>query len=550
MKIITYFLLLLALVSQKVDAQEFPLNISVPQVTSDANQQYQILNYNVSEDGNSFSILYLQELEATVKSEKEFNKNPGEYAFQEKKMKSDNFIANSNKVLLLIRQVVNKNGEGRIDKSWVLAERKMESAEEYRMTFNKRFTHPILPSDAPITLTIHNLDNVQDLNGREKEALTVYIKKFIFPDPGVYVNPGRESTLGESIADLKSQFKTLRTSGAFIKGTLPKGESVLTKFEIVPKKNFVVTKQKGEPMLLKFYLTPDYTDYELVDSLFLDGDVTVTSILHCYNKNTSVAGLMSGFHYKYKDGEGNSQSQILLVGLNEDDELGHWLVDAGKNKLNSLSPEVCYVEDKKFTLVSSNIEKIFKPYYQVHQLEIGKPGLLTFPLTEEDRKTVNQSRLKSLQVSDGKPYSAGPLAQKHIPLWFTNFEAVRYMVTQSYARDVSKNLDVYMGLEIYRLDGDRITDVYSVDGYQSDVAIHNEFLVQSDGKQYTMLGLPTKIQLTLDKTAAEIKPIESATSMLVPDIKGSVITENDKALIMLTKTRMGTKYSLLVYWKE
>ncbi len=542
-----FFFLLFAAIYQTSAAQTLPISISVPQVSPDGNQQFRVLNFDISDNGDAFSILYMQELNASVMTNKEFLDEGGDYVFEKPKKKD--LIPNSNKIVLLVRQIISKNGESSTDKLWVLAERKMESADEYRLFFKKNFTHPIIRTDAPVTLTVHNLDNVEGLSKNEKEAVTIFVKRELFPDGSTYVNQGREKTAIESIVDLRDQIKSLKTSGLFTKGSLPKGESVLTKFSIIPKKDYVVTKQKGDNPILKFYLTADYSEYQLLDSLIIDGDVSMTTIHTVYDKAGNPVGVLNVFVVKSKDASGEKKSEILLVGVNDDDELGHWMFEAGKSGGSSVVPEVCYQDGKKIMVISSNIEKMFKPYYQVHALEMGKPAVTLYPETEDEQRSVKQKNTDMLQPNTGSYTSPGPLTEKYLPLMFISFDEVQYIITQQFARDRNKNIDENMGLMVYRLMAGKLTNAMSMPGYRSDVPIVNELLLDNKDSKYLMLGYPTKVQLKVDKEGAVVTPIESATNKLVPMINGNIIAENNAGLLLLSKTTMGTKYNFL-WWPK
>jgi len=202
-----------------LSAQEWPLKINVPAVSTDINQQFGVLHFS-AESADKYTIFYYQPLSASIVASNEFLRDTGSIAFTDDKKR--NAVPNSDQALLLVKQSVSANGSATTEKIWVLAKRKFESADNYRLYFRKGFVHPVIKSNTPVTLTVHNLDNVSDLNSAEREALTMLVKREFLPDAPAYIPQRRETTLAEGLSKIKSDFKTLRqTAGKKIFGDLP-----------------------------------------------------------------------------------------------------------------------------------------------------------------------------------------------------------------------------------------------------------------------------------------------------------------------------------------
>ncbi len=528
----------------QTQAQQLPVSITVPPVCTDVNQQFGIISFDVNPGTGKFTILYYQVLNASVATNKEYMEEPGDYVYENSEKKRG--VPNSAQVLLLVRQVVDKSGDATTDKVWVLAKRKMESADVYKMYFRKNFNHPIIKSDVEIKLTVHNLDNVEGMTDKEREQLTMFVKKEFMPEGGYnYVYNGRANTMAEDIHKIANDFKSLGSLS--MRGNLPKTEDVVTRYEIVPKKNFAITKEKGETSTIyRFYLTADYKDYQMVDSFIITGSMSIIGIERVYNMSTKAVGVFAAFQHKYTDSAKNDQSEIVSVVLNDNDDLGHWSHTVGKSKLSSLRPEVCWLDGKKCMVMSSNTEKIFKPYYQVHQFEMGKPAVTLFPATDEEKSSEKYENVKTFQVETPGSFD-GTLPEKVIPMGFVPFENTMYIVGQDFAKDQTTHADKYMAMKVYRIKDGKLTNINSLNGYKNGVPAIINPLVENTATEALMLNYPMRIQLLMNKDKCLVSPIETTTNRLVSNEDGSFVSGNNEGLTLLSKTTMGTKYTLFYY---
>lgn len=527
-------------------SQNLPVKIEIPAVCTDVNQQFGILNFEATDKGN-YSILYYQPLNASVLIPgKEFVQDTGNIVFSDAKKKDA--IDYSSNALLLVKQSVTEAGTASTEQVWVLAKRKMESADEYRLYFRHGFQHPIIKTNIPITLTVHNLDNVKGLSAKEFQALSMLVQREFLPPTSSSLTYSN-TTLADDITQLNSQFKALKNTGLLFKGDLPKSEDVLSRYSISSEKSMVITKTKGKEFNLKFYLTPDYQKFECVDSIKLSGDLLLYSVLNVYNQKAEISGAISQFTLKSKDEKGEDVSELLTCLLNENSEIQSWKHQSGKNKSTSLQPIVCwYNDDNDLMILNTNGEKFFKPYYQLHKFSKGKQAALLFPATEEEKSSVKFKYVKGLQAEN--PNGVGtvsPLPDKHIPIKFIDVNNSKYIFAEGFKRNTTTNTDEYLDMNLYRITADKVTGVEDFTSYTSNFPAKINTLSQNPDQAYLMLDYPFKVQLLLKENEDIISSIESQTNRLIPVYGAGVISENNFGVLLLSKTTMGAKYTLLFY---
>lgn len=534
----------------KLSAQTLPLKIEVAPVSPDVNQQFGVLHFSAVEK-DKFSILYYQPLNASIVASKEFLRDTGSVAYTDAKYREA--VSYSDNALLLIKQTVDKNGIGTIEKIWVLAKRKMESADGYKLYFRPGFNHPVIKTNSPVTLTVYNLDNVTGLSQPERDALTLLVKREYLPEAAGYQNTMQATSLADDIMKVKSDFKSLKRSGLLFKGDLPKSEDVLSRFTITKEKSMVITKakekskEKNKLFTLKFYLTSDFQTFECVDSTQLDGDISLTSVEPVYTENTEIAGASASFVLKSKDEQGNETAMVLTYLLNENNDVLYWKHSVGKNKLSSFQPKVCWYKGSDLMILGTNGEKFFKPAYQLHQFSKGKDAANLYPLTEEEKGSEKFKYVKTFQVET--PVGAiSPLADKQIPMLFYTINGTQYVITEGFKKDQNTHADQYLTLTIYRITEDnKVTNIDDLTGYINSTPAKIDFLGDNKEQAYLMLYYPNKVQLMLDKAQMTVSPLETATSRLMPLLNGDFLSRTSAGAVLMSRSVMGTKYTLLYY---
>ncbi|MEI6021169.1 MAG: hypothetical protein WCR21_08570, partial [Bacteroidota bacterium] len=375
----------LMLLSFNFFAQDLPIKVTVPPVCIDPNQQFNVINFD-SPDKDQFTIMYSHFIYASVIQAGEFVQDTGSTVFKDQRKNEP--IYNSNQLLLIKKQRINVSGQVVFEEQWLLATRKLDSEGEYKMYFQKGYKHPMVQNRTPITLSIYNINQIQGLSGDEMAALVNLTNNMIPREVDNSVNapaPVRENSIADDLKSMKKQIKSLREAGMMFRGDLPSNEKVLTRYTMAPERTFVITKTKGDDCLLKFYITEDYKSYDLLDSSRINGDILLTSIATIYNNQSEAVGVFANLHYKTKNEKGEELQQQYSFAMDPEYKISGWIHSVGKNKLNSMSVEVCWYEGTKLWVLSNNREKFFKSYMQLNNFDKGKTAESVFPLTEEDK---------------------------------------------------------------------------------------------------------------------------------------------------------------------
>ncbi len=531
-------------ISNEICAQELPQQYSVAPVSPDVNQQFAILHFEpIAKD--KFSIVYLQNINASVVTGNEVMRDTGSVVYTNDQKKE--MVQFSNSATLLVKQLVEANGRASTQQVWVLANRKMESAGEYRLFLPRGFKHPIINTNIPLQHTMHNLDNVKGLSRSEFEALVLHAKQ-MFPERVIAQNQVyKEPTLADDINKTKEQFRSLRASGLTGRGDLPKEESVLTRFTMKADQSFVVTKSGKKSTLLKFYLTEDFKTFDLIDTASVEGKIDLTSVATVYDTNATVVGAVTNLLNRTKDDKGADLSQQITYGLFPDFKIYGWKHLVGKNKLNSLNPEICWFEGDKLLVLSTNNEKFFKPYYQLHQFEKNKEALLLFPKTADEQGTEKSVFAESFQPQQPVG-SAPPLAQRNIALGFKEVGGTRYIFTEGVRKDEATNTDQYLPLNILRIEADgKVTTLDMLPGYKAQVPVSIVTLGEYEDRSYYMVNYPNILQVALNREKSAVTPIVPPTEMLVSKLNGDKVVKNEFGTLLLKRSAAGTAYTLSFY---
>ncbi len=534
-------------------AQDLPLKVEIPAINADPNLQFTMLHFDVL-GKDKFSVFYYHLLWGSVLHNSEFVSDTGQTVFKDPKHRMP--IVNSNVVVLLKKQLVDGAGKLLAAEEWLLAERPMELQGEYKLYFPKGAKHPIVQNRSVITKTIYNLDAVKGLNEAEMAAL-VQLTKSMIPQPPTdyqYTNTP-QSTLAEDILATKKQFKSLKATGLLFKGDLPSNESVLTRYNIVSDRIFVITKvkekDKTKPTLLKFYVSEDYKTFDCLDSASVNGDVSLTSAATVYNTNAEAIGAFANLLVKSKDEKGEDLMQQFSVAMDADYTIGTWLHSVGKNKLNSLSPEVCWYEGSRLWVMSNNREKFFKSYVQMHVFEKGKPANSLFPLTEEEKGSEKTKFVKTFQPTAANGVGTAPaLPEKYVPIYFTTAGETRYIIMQGTRfDDVSKSRQ-YLSVNIYRIEGKgKVTNIDMLSDYKAFVPLPLPRIIKNADAEFFLLQYPVKLQLSFYPDRSEITPLDIDNSTLVEKPDRLYLTTSPYGSALLRRTSMGAKYTLLFYPK-
>lgn len=340
------------------------------------------------------------------------------------------------------------------------------------------------------------------------------------------------------------------------RGDLPSNESVLTRYSIVSDRIFVVTKvkdkDKTKPTVVKFYVNTDYKTFDCLDSTTVSGEITLTSAATVYSTNAEAVGAFANMHIKSKDEKGEDLLQQLSVAMDADYKIGTCLHSVGKNKLNSLSPEVCWYEGDQLWVMSNNREKVFKSYVQMHLFERGKPATNLFPLTEEEKSSEKSKFVKTFQPTPSNGVgTAPPIPERYIPIYFTTQGETRYIIMQGTRMDeVSKNRQ-YLSVNVYRIDGKgKVTNVDMLSDYKAFIPLYVPVIIKNTDVQYYLLQYPVKLQLAFYADRSELSPLDIDNSAVLEKPNREYISTSPYGSALLRRTNMGTKYTLLFYPKN
>jgi len=532
-------------------AQELPVKVEIPPVSNDPNLQFTLLNFEVLGE-DKFAVFYYHLLWGSVMHSSEFVSDTGQIVFKDPKRRTP--IENSNLVVLLKKQIVDGTGKLSGSEEWLLAERLMELPGEYKLYFPKGVKHPLVSNRTVITKSIYNLDAVRGLSDAEMAALAKLARGMMPPPPTGYQAPEIPgSTLAEDILATKRQFKSLRATGLLFRGDLPANESVLTRYNIVSDRIFVITKpkekDKTKPTLLKFYISEDYKTFDCLDSASVNGEVSLTSAATAYNTNAEAIGAFANLLVKSKDEKGEEVTHQFSVAMDADYTIGTWSHSVGKNKLNSLAPEVCWYEGSRLWVMSNNREKFFKSYVQMHVFEKGKTAELLFPLTEEEKGSEKTKFVKTFQSTAPNGVGTAPaLPERYVPIYFTTAGETRYIVMQGTRYDEAAKSRQYLSVNIYRIEGrGKVTNIDMLSDYKAYVPLPLPRLVKNPNAEFFLLQYPVKLQLAFYPDRSEISPLDGDNTVLVEKSYQQYLSTSPYGTALMRRTTLGTKYTLLFY---
>ncbi|MCC6370548.1 MAG: hypothetical protein IT236_06020 [Bacteroidia bacterium] len=552
-KIITLVAALFFILSS--NAQTLPVTVDVPPLYNDPNIPFNVLNFDTPEK-DKFTVFYYHIVNASVMRAGEFVSDTGYVVARDQKMRE--YIHGSNSLLFLKKQTFDAGGHLLNSEEWLLAQRQLDAQNEYKMYFSRSFKHPFLANRLPITMNIYNLDAVKGLSQPEMTALVELVKGMIPPPPGdvhVASTTGgvRENTIAEDIKSIKNQFKSLRSTGLAFKGDLPSGEKVLTRYPIVSDRVFVITKTKGDSYLLKVYITADYKTFDCLDSVRVNGgDVTLTSAATIYNTNAEAVGAFANLHYKTKDEKGEDMLRQISIAMDADYKVTSWTHSVGKNKMNSLSPEVCWYEGDKLWVMSDNCERVFKTYKQLHQFVKGADAKQIFPASDEDKGSEKSHYVKNFQPeTPPQSTSIGPVPDKEVPMFLTTVGETRYLITQGTKYDDALKATLYLTVTIYRIDGKgKITNEDFLSDYKGTVPLPIKRIIKNSNAEHFLLQYPVRIQMNLYEDHNDLNPLTADNTQLIEKYNREFITDGPQGSVMLKRSAMGNKYTILYYPKK
>lgn len=543
-------LLLLYLIFVSIHAvgqkQALPLKMEVP--SPGGTQNLLAISYEpLAQD--KFSILYIQELPATIVGGKEYisDKTLGAFADQEGKKP----VAYSDRVIFLIRQTLSSTAEASTD-HWVVALRELPSGMSYSMQYPQNFEHPIVMNGAQVNYSLKNLDQIKGLTAREFEALVLLGRQkygfYKYPEPTQTV---AQATLVDELVNLQSGFKELKA--AMGRGDIPKSEKVLFKRDVVGKVRMVATKiDKKDSVEVKLYLaTSDEANYELLKSQTFKGSINPNhASALVYDESLKVAGAYGYVLLKYKDESGKEKANALALGIDSEGEPQFWKVEAGKNALNSFIPSFSYLHDDGIYVISRNSEKVFKPFDQHHLLKKDGTAAILYPT---DPSEVGSEKFKFMETGQAKPATGHTSGQfstdsnDEIPLGIFELNKSRFIFTgvKNTQNNGATVTTTYGNLSVMRIDGEnKIREKYELVENKSARMAYPRILGYYQDKAYFMINYPNKFKLVLSEDKVEPEQLENNAYRLVYMANEDYVVSNEFGSMFLTKSIVGNKYVL------
>ena len=531
-----------------------PVKLDVPAIQFGENQNYNVISYDVL-NTDEYSIMYMQELPATIVGEREFRylDQTGAYA-KETADGLDDFVRNSNRVLFLVRQTFNGNNKP-TTKFWVIAVRELQSDMPYTMYYPETFIHPIIADAVPVTHSLKNVDQIPDLTEREFGALVAIGKRKY----GFYNYPTSSFTtstlsIKESIQNMKSGFKELGAAMGKGKLALPKNETIMFKREVVNNIRLAATRVKmKDSAQIKLYISQSSdSEYELIGSkTFLGSANPLRATTMAYDQSLQITGTYGWFVLKYKD-ENGSNSRVIAAGIDDEGEPHFWTLNVGKNGLNSFAPFFSYTHEDGIYTTSLNRDKIFKPFYQHHLLKKDGSVEKLYPTTDEEVGSEKSEFIKTAQPSV-PPTPAGStlgIAKTNEPVGVYEFFGHRYIFTTnktSVSTNGVKNTS-YGNLSVLHVtDKGKITESYEVLENKSSEIVYPMLLGEYPDKAYFLVNYPIMFKLVVSATKVESEILESETYQLVTQANGDIVTTNNNGIMLLTKSMIGNKYFMEFY---
>lgn len=549
------FLLLITIGS--LTAQNLPKEVIVPAISDNPNLQFSVLNFDQTQ-ADQFSILYYQQISGSIIHEGEFVPDTGGYVYKDQKLRE--LIPYSNFALYIKKQIVDVNGKQLATREYIFSARPLDQEGEFKLYFRKGYNHPQIENRKVLTHSIYNIQSLTEFSPAEMKALVEISRPYIPIKPGeVQTNNApdrreqRESQLTSDLKQMKAQMKELRQMGVMGKGNIPDDEKLMTRNNLTPNRVFTVTKTKGTNCLLKFYVSEDMKTYDLLDTVRINGDVTILGSTPIYNTNNEIVGAYANFLYKFKDEKGEELSRQYTFVMDPDYNIQKWMYSVGKDKLNSLATEVCWYEGKDLLVIGSNREKIFKPYSVVHRFIAGGAAQQVYPTSEEEKGSDKTVYLKNYQppVQFNSGQSLAPIADGKIPLYMCKAGDTRYLVMQGTKYDDAIKAKRYLSVEIYRVTGDgKLTNTFLLSDYNATVPFPMSQIVKNKGAEYFLLAYPIRVQIEFSPEKCEIFPLTADNSSLMPLMDNTLIQYTNYGALLLKRSTAGNQHTLLYYPQE
>lgn len=546
-----FFTLVSTLCVVAVSAQDYPQQIAVPPLSSDPNQQFTVLHFDNQVKGE-YSVLYYQQVGATVCRQGEFVPDTGGYVYSDKKL--NDMVHGSAGVLLLKKLSFDASGKVLLDQKWILATRKFDGMGEYKLYFRRKYEHPLITNRSLLEYNIYNLDALKGLNASEMKAITELAMTFVPKEPQqVEVQQSRPRGIGDDLRDMKKQLSGINQVAGGFRGDLPSGEKVLTKFTFATERVFAVTKTKGDPFLLKFYVTPDYKKFDFIDSVRVSGDVNLVSVAPIYNTKSEPIGAFTNIHIKMKDEKGEEMTRQYSFAMDGDYKVTGWLHSLGKNKMGSMAAEFCWYEGDKLWVMSSNNERVFKPYMQLTQFVKGQPANTTFPATEEEKGTEKHIYAKTFQPE--KPVGTSGVTtgnDKEEPLFITTVGESRYIITQDSRFNTTTSMREYTSINVIRVDGKgKVTNIDMMnEGSVAQNKMGIRRIIKNSNSEYYLIPFPVMLQEAFFEDKSELSPLTQDNSVLIQRWDKDYVSETPHGALILKRSSLGSKYTMLDYTRR
>jgi len=527
-------------------AQNLPVMIPVPAVHSDPNVNFSLLNLSaLSKD--RFSVVYYMTVYGSAMHGGEFVRDTGGTVYSDANFKE--MVPYSNAVILVRKQVFDLNGNVLETIDWLLAQRRLNTENTVRFYFGKGMKHPVVENRVKLTQSIYDAGALSGLTPDETAVLSNFVQQYI-PKSNDLGAPAasepRPGTIAGDLKAMKAQFKSLKEASKVLSNDLPSGEKLLTRFPITENRIVAVTRTKGDVSEVKFYITEDYKAYHFIDSDTLMGDLTVTAAAPVYDTEALATGAMVNLHAEYKNEKGEKVAKMHTFFLNADYKLNRWEHVVGKNKLNSMSPELAWLNGNQLYVMTNNREKIFKPYAQVHRFEVGKPGEQLFPLNDEEKGSEKTKYVKNLQPEQPvQTQTMAPIPDNNKPLMFLTIGGVQYIITQGTKYNDALKSEEYLTLHIYKIDANgKLIE----DNLLSDVRGNKPFgierLITKNDAQYLLLPYNHKIQLIVTANGLELQKITDEKSNLMLQPSSNFAVTSLYGVILFKQTNQGKNFLL------
>ncbi|PBQ34415.1 hypothetical protein CNR22_22425 [Sphingobacteriaceae bacterium] len=536
-----------------LSSQTIPQTINVPPLHPDPNVLFTVMHFD-SPVKNQFSILYYYFVSGSVLSPGEFVQDTGSVVFKDKNWKEP--IQNSTSALLIKRQVLDVTGKELSSEEHLLSLRKLDPQSNYKLYFPKNAKEPVVTNRTTLTKSIYNVQQLPNMTDEEQLVLVKFCARYIPVDPNTQaaqVDKSRQNgwtnpTIVDDFKDMKKQFKAIGDARKSMRGDLPRGEKVQTRFS-VGELTYVVTKSKGTSEYLKFYLSENDLAFECLDSAKINGDVLVTSVAVAYNMKAQPVGAFTNFHYKYKDEKGEEISRQYSFVMDPEFKIHGWIHSTGKDKLNSLSPEMCWFEGNKFYVLSDNREKIFKTYAQVHEFTLGGEAKLVFPANDEEKGSEKTKYVSTFQPP--VPINASqvtPVPERYVPLYALTSGGTKYFIAEGVKYNDAIKANEYLTVKIYRFESTgKLTNIDILGDYRSNRPFPLTPIVKNNQSEYFLLEYPIRVQLAISPEKAGLSQITDDRNFLIETSEGGFVKHAPNGSLMLKKQGIGNKMEILYY---